>query len=77
MWTNTESHLSVHRLWKLVDYLLKVLGTTGRKRYDVVHRPGHKPGGYPVDSRWTTVDNPVRLDSLWTGEGFRPLVSHL
>ena len=30
MWTDTERHISVHRLWKGVDFLLKVLGTTSR-----------------------------------------------
>jgi hypothetical protein len=30
MWTDTKRHEVVHRLWKSVDFLLKVLGTTGR-----------------------------------------------
>ena len=62
MWTDTESHDVVHRLWMPVDFLLKVLGTTGRYRLRVVHSPGDKLGGYPVDIRWTTVDNRRRLD---------------
>jgi hypothetical protein len=30
MWTDTERHKAVHRLWTAVDFLLKVLGTTSR-----------------------------------------------
>jgi hypothetical protein len=30
MWTDTKGYEVVHRLWKSVDFLLKVLGTTGR-----------------------------------------------
>jgi len=40
--------------------LLKVLGTTTRRYRHVVPRGGEKPGGYPVDSRWTAVDNSGR-----------------
>ncbi len=77
MWTDTESHSDFHRLWKRVDFLLKKLGTTGRKRPDVVHMPGDKPRGYPVDSRWTTVDNPRPSRRLWTQEGVYTLVTHM
>ena len=69
MWTDTKRHIAVHVLWTGVDCLLKKLGTTSRLRSDVVHRPGDKPGGYPVDSRWTAVDNRVRGDDC----GHRPL----
>jgi hypothetical protein len=57
MWTSTERYIVVHDLWRDVDCLLKVLGTTHRLRPVVVPRAGDKPRGYPVDSRWTTVDN--------------------
>ena len=30
MWTSTQRHIFVHRLWTAVDFLLKVLGTTSR-----------------------------------------------
>ena len=30
MWTDTKRHDFVHGLWTRVDFLLKVLGTTGR-----------------------------------------------
>jgi hypothetical protein len=72
MWTDTKSHEVVHRLWTGVDFLLKVLGTTGPERPGVVHSPGDKPGGYPVDSRWTTVDNRDRLDDCGRRPGFVP-----
>ena len=72
MWTDTLRHISVHRLWKRVDFLLKVLGTTTRYRPDVMHRPGDKPGGYPVDSRWTTVDNRSPVDDCGRRPRFIP-----
>jgi hypothetical protein len=28
MWIDTESHIVSHSLWRSVDFLLKVLGTT-------------------------------------------------
>jgi hypothetical protein len=68
MWTGTESDMFTHTLWRSVDFLLKVLGTTGRRRLGVIPRAGHKPGGYPVDNRWTTVDNRPRGDDC----GHRP-----
>ncbi|WP_433536315.1 hypothetical protein ACQPZK_00010 [Micromonospora sp. CA-249363] len=37
--------------------LLKVLGTTAMVIFSVVHNPGEKVGGLPVDNQWTTVDN--------------------
>ena len=77
MWTDTESHPAFHRLWKRVDFLLKKLGTTGRKRPDVIHRSGDKTRGYPVDSRWTTVDNARPARRLWTQTGVCTLVSHM
>ena len=45
MWTDTERHKVPHSLWRTVDFLLKVLGTTGRNRLNVMHRVGDKPGG--------------------------------
>ena len=45
MWTDTERHILVHRLWTAVDCLLKKLGTTDRLRIGVVHMAGDKPGG--------------------------------
>ncbi|TDO39471.1 hypothetical protein C8E87_3161 [Paractinoplanes brasiliensis] len=77
MWTDTESHLDFHRLWKRVDFLLKVLGTTGRWRTDAVHRPGYKTRGYPVDNRWTAVDNLLRTRRLWIQTRVYTLVSHM
>jgi hypothetical protein len=40
-----------------VGGLLKVLGTTAPGGLAGVHSTGEKPGGLPVDNRWTTVDN--------------------
>ncbi|GAB3184063.1 hypothetical protein GCM10027259_41170 [Micromonospora palomenae] len=40
-----------------VGGLLKVLGTTAPGALAGVHSTGEKPGGLPVDNRWTTVDN--------------------
>ena len=72
MWTDTLRDISVHHLWKRVDFLLKVLGTTNRLRPDAMHRPGDKPGGYPVDSRWTAVDNRSQVDDCGHRPGFVP-----
>jgi hypothetical protein len=72
MWIGTESDMFTHTLWRSVDFLLKVLGTTGRKRPGVIPNPGHKPRGYPVDNRWTTVDNRPRVGDCGRRPGFVP-----
>jgi hypothetical protein len=72
MWTDTKGYEVIHGLWKSVDFLLKVLGTTGRRRLGVVHSSGDKPRGYPVDIRWTAVDNGRRLDDCGPRPGFVP-----
>jgi hypothetical protein len=35
-----------------------------------------KPGGQPVDNRWTAVDNRVRPGGLWIGDRVYTLVLH-
>jgi hypothetical protein len=45
MWTDTKGYEVIHGLWKSVDFLLKVLGTTSRDRRDVIPRAGDKPRG--------------------------------
>jgi hypothetical protein len=72
MWTDTQRDKVVHRLWTAVDFLLKVLGTTGPRLPRVVHRAGDKPGGYPVDIRWTAVDNHGRAGDCGRRRGFIP-----
>ena len=72
MWTDTRSDGPVHLLWRSVDFLLKVLGTTGPYRLGVVPRAGDKPRGYPVDNRWTAVDNRRRVGDCGRGPGFVP-----
>src|SRR4051794_10512692 len=72
MWTDTLRHRLPHRLWTGVDFLLKDLGTTSLERPRVIPRPGHKPGGYPVDIRWTTVDNLSPVDDCGRRPGFVP-----
>ncbi|GGM01078.1 hypothetical protein GCM10012279_18340 [Micromonospora yangpuensis] len=42
---------------RAVHSLLKVLGKTRVRPARVIHRTGEKVCGYPVDNRWTTVDN--------------------
>jgi hypothetical protein len=59
-----------------VGELLKVLGMTANVTIRTVHRPGEKVGGFPVDNRWTTVDNDVGGAGLWTGTRVDPLVLH-
>lgn len=56
--------------------LLKVLGMTADERPSVIHRSGEKVGGYPVDNRWTTVDNRVHENRLWIGDGVLPQLIH-
>ena len=72
MWTDTLRHFVVHGLWTRVDFLLKDLGRTTRYRPDAMHRAGDKPRGYPVDSRWTTVDNSSQVDDCGRRPGFVP-----
>jgi len=77
MWTDTERHKTFHSLWTPVDFLLKKLGTTGQLRLTAVHRSGDKVRGYPVDNRWTAVDNPPPARLLWTQTRVYTLVIHL
>lgn len=52
----TEPRLSTDDGGPVHD-LLKVLGTGSSTLVSAVHSVGEKPGGLPVDNRWTTVDN--------------------
>ena len=58
-----------------VGSLLKVLGTTSIDVFRVVHRTGEKPGGLPVDNRWTTVDKSVDDAACGRRPGFTPRFS--
>jgi hypothetical protein len=54
---NTAGDHVVHACGWSVYTVLKVLGTAMINVRPVVHITGEKPGGKPVDNRWTTVDN--------------------
>lgn len=58
-----------------VGDLLKVLGTTTSGAVAAVHRVGEKPGGLPVDNRWTTVGNLGTDAACGSSDGFYPWFS--
>ncbi|GAA3747686.1 hypothetical protein GCM10022379_15750 [Micromonospora maritima] len=58
-----------------VGGLLKVLGMTPVDRVGGVHSLGEKPGGLPVDNRWTAVENPAAGDGCGPQHGLYPWFS--
>ncbi|GAB3054723.1 hypothetical protein GCM10027186_02160 [Micromonospora schwarzwaldensis] len=55
-----------------VGSLLKALGMTVVRAVGVVHSPGEKTGGLPVDNRWTAVENPAAGGACGPGPRLYP-----